>query len=188
MFSVWVALLAAFSVLFLLFLSRLRSEPAGLAFLGSPTSSATSLALVVTNTSGRDIAYTVLRPQAKCDGVWTEGLSGWGFETGYVTPLQKLAPPTLAPRQASTLFVPAPRHITAAPGTTAWRIAVVWGYSSPSKWDKFQNMLIGRLLFWGYSSPSKLYQLKAKADMIFTGRRPGARSVVFTNFSSEITL
>jgi hypothetical protein len=63
----------------------------------------------------------------------------------------------------------------------------VWGYSPPSKWDKFQHMLIGRLLFWGYSSPSKLYQLQAKADMIFTGRQPGARSVVFTNFSSEIT-
>src|SRR5713101_3050193 len=151
-FFVWVALLAACSALFLVFLSRLESAPVGLAILGSPTVSATSLALVVTNMSGRDIAYRVLRPQTKCDGVWTEGLSGWACETGHGMPLQKLAPLTLTPRQSSTLFVAAPRHITAPPGTTAWRVAVVWEYSSASKWDKFLNMLIGRLLVLGYSS------------------------------------
>lgn len=154
--------------------SRSQSVPSGLALLGDPTISGTRFTVMITNVSGRSVFYEVSRLQFERDGVWSEGgligCSGVPSSQSFTpTPLPKfvmLQPQTLSSGQTATVTGSRPFHITSPSGATVWRVPVVWGYSSPTRWE----------------------QWKSKAVMLLTGCAPTFRSGVFTNFSTTVPL
>jgi hypothetical protein len=159
--------LIAFSVLYsALHASRRWNRPIGLAVVGRPAVFAGGFTFALTNTTDRQIFYRVTRPQFRCYGAWSEFVPPAEWWVGSDQPPLAIPAQTLPAGGVGTAVGAVPKHITAPLGATAWRVGVVWGYSSQTRWQ----------------------QLRAKMDAFITGRSSGFERLLFTNFSTEVTL
>jgi hypothetical protein len=148
-------------------------EPGTPVTLGTPQISVSSYEVAITNVSDRLISYRMLPLQMKCNGVWMES----GISSDQViykvshrpTPIPvitwNISGGSLAPGRGDTIPGRVPRYISSPPGATAWRVAVEWSYSTPSKME----------------------QWRTKAIRFLTRRPPTSGSVRHTNFTSELS-
>ena len=170
-FSVLAGILLISAAFYLAFTWR---APEALVSLSHPTISGSSYKVSITNTGKREIHYTVSPMQIKCNGVWAEHIVLSDridhMRPNRPTPISpgtiwRVPDERLAPGQAAIIDGRLPMHITSPQGATAWRVAVEWSYSTPSKMQQWQSEAIR-----------------------FITRRPQAfRPARHTNYTSEIS-
>lgn len=146
--------------------SSLWNQPVGLVFLGSPAFTPTGWEIPVSNATRRAISYRVAEPQIKCDGVWKEVIIVYGFANFMTGQSGSFSPKTLAPEQAGSVTGYQPRNISAPLGATAWRVAAVWHYSSPTKLQEWEGNVLEFVM----------------------GRNPYRQLNFHTNFSTEVSM
>jgi hypothetical protein len=89
-------------------------------------------AIAVTNASHRKITYQVMQPMFNFNGIWSRPVPVSSVFVNGRLIIQ--SPKVLAGQTADTFRVARPLHIAAGVpiGASAWRVAVVWNYTSAS--------------------------------------------------------
>ena len=167
-FSMTAAAFLVFAVLFVLFIYQ-REDAA--VSLSDPVILGSEYRIAITNRGSRRIDYVVLPAQMKCDGNWTEnnplpdtipGPNGRPVKVSYATSWKHDR--TLGPGSGGFAVRPLPHYISVPQGATAWRFAIEWSYSVPSKMQQWQNKVAG--LFF---------------------RKPPLPPLRYTNYTSEVS-